>query len=100
MSVIRVDTDKVYLTSNKINTINGQIRDEFADVVKTVQNLDSSWDGDASTTATRAFAKIKNDFADSRYKAMNNFVKFLNQQVDEGYEQTEQANTNLADAFK
>ena len=97
---LKVDVQKVMAAATSISNANKNIHTSFGTLETSIRTLDSAWDGSASEQAISAFAKIKNDFEDSRQKVMNNYVTFLNKQVGEGYTQTESANTSLADAFK
>ena len=100
MAYLKINTESAVTAANNIGTINKQIRDEFSSVQAAIKQLDTVWDGSASTKAIEKFGELKNKFSDARYKVLNNYVNFLLQQVGQGYEQTEQANKSLADAFK
>jgi len=100
MGKVKVNTDSAVTAANKIKGYNNQIRNGFSSVQSAISSLDASWDGSAATTAISKFNEIKSKYPDSRYNVVDNFVNFLLQQVGEGYTQTENANTSLADAFK
>lgn len=100
MSSIKVNTDKVVGTADKLNSINNSIRDSFGSVQSAIRTLDNSWDGSAASNAISKFNSIKSNYQDARYSVVSNYVNFLLQQVGQGYDQTEEANKSLADSFK
>lgn len=97
---LKVNTDQVVSTANKIKNINDKINKEFEAVEKAIRTLDNYWESPAASTAIEKFSSIKDSFYDARYAAVNNYVNFLLTQVGEGYVQTEDKNKSLADAFK
>ena len=100
MAKLKVDTGVVITTVTNIRILNTEMRDAFESVQSAISRLDSSWDGSAATAAVSKFNEVKAAYVESRYNVVENFAKFLLQQVGEGYEQTEDANKSLADAFK
>lgn len=98
--IIKVDTDHVSNVADNIDHFNKKIRDDFTAVETAVKSLGSTWVGSASEPSIGAFHDIKNTYSETRYQVVDNFVKFLKQQVDPSYEQTETSNTSLADQFK
>lgn len=97
---IKLNTDKVAQTAVAIKNLNSGIKTAFTDVENAMNALNPHWDGVASENARNAFFGIKNAYVNDRYNVVDNYVNFLNQQIDAGYVQTENANKNLADAFK
>jgi uncharacterized protein YukE len=98
--LIKVDTGTVAAAATTIATYNNRIRDDFSSVESAIRALNSVWDSSAAEQAMDSFYNIKNTFHEPRYTVMDNYVKFLQQQVDPGYTQTETVNTFLADLFK
>jgi uncharacterized protein YukE len=98
--IIKVDTGRVAAAAQNIANYNNRIRDDFSPVESAMRALNSAWDSTAAEQAMDSFYNIKNAFHEPRYTIMDNFVKFLQQQVDPGYTQTETVNTFLADLFK
>ncbi|MCP8969378.1 WXG100 family type VII secretion target [Ectobacillus ponti] len=97
---IQVDTARVAAAAKGIARCNNKIKQDFAAVESAMKALDSSWEGEASASAMHSFYEIKHAYYEPQYQVIQNFVNFLQQQVDPGYTQTEQTNTSLADAFK
>lgn len=95
-----MNTEAVVTAAGNLKSINNQIRNDFPRLQTAITQLDSAWDGSAATTAISKFNEIKSKFLDARYNVIDNYVKFLLQQVGEGYTQTEDANKSLADQFK
>lgn len=100
MANLKVNSQQVISTANKIKGLNNQINDGFENVENAISRLNRKWDGPASNNAINKFNSIKGAYCSSRYKVVDNFVAFLHQQVGEGYAQTESVNKSLADAFK
>lgn len=97
---IQVDTGKVVAVANRISELNHDIDNEFERVEKAIQRLNGRWNSRSSGVVIGKFYSIKNNFKDNRFKVMQDYSNFLKQQVSDGYNTTETANTNLADAFK
>lgn len=100
MAELKVNTDAAVRAADGIRTCNAQLRDGFSDVESAINRLDNFWEGKAATAAIGKFWKMKSDYCEPRYNVLNNYVNFLMKQVNEGYTQTEKANTTLADTFK
>lgn len=100
MADLRMNTDKVKITATNIHKINENLHQSFSSVESALNRLYGSWDGDASWRAEQEYGKIRNKYEGQRYAVIENYIKFLTQQVETGYVQTEDANKKLADAFK
>lgn len=97
---IQIETGKVVAAADQISELNHQMDHEFEKLEKAIQRLNGRWNSRASDVVIGKFYSVKNNFKDSRYKVMQDYSNFLKQQVSDGYNATESANTNLADAFK
>ena len=97
---IIVDVDKVKKIASHIATCNNAIKTGFGDMEKRVNSLNSNWDSAVADAVITKFFSIKNDFYSNRYKVVENFTNVLNQQISDGYRQTEVENVSLADLFK
>ena len=100
MKGVKINTDVVITTSEKLKLLNEEMRDGFNSVQKAIIQLNNSWDGSASEATISKFNEIKVKFCDARYIVLNNYANFLLNQVGEGYNQTEKANVSLAEQFK
>ena len=100
MADLKINTDAVVAAANNIKNCNNQIRDGFPSVQTAITHLDNCWDGSAAAHAIGKFNEMKSKFSDARYSVLDNYVKFLLQQIGEGYTESEDANVSLADQFK
>lgn len=80
--LIKVDTGRVAAAATTIAAYNNRIRDDFSSVESAIRALNSVWDSSAAEQAMDSFYNIKNTYHEPRYTVMNNYVKFLQQQVD------------------
>ena len=100
MPNLKINTDAVVTVAENIKLYNTQMRDDFTSVQRAINQLNNVWDGSASTVVINKFNEIIKNFGEARYNELDNYVKFLLEQVGEGYTQTEEANKSLADLFK
>lgn len=100
MADLKVDTGLVLTCAVKLENANNKIRDGFPSVERAINRLDNTWEGAAATNAISKFNEMRSQMPEARYTVLSNYINFLRNQVGEGYEQTEAANTSLADAFK
>ena len=100
MPNLKIDVAAVVRTAGNIKLYNTQMRDDFTSVQRAINQLNNVWDGSASTVVINKFNEIIKNFGEARYNELDNYVKFLLEQVGEGYTQTEEANKSLADLFK
>lgn len=98
--IIKVDTGGVAAAAENIANYNNRIKDDFSSVESTLRALNNVWDSTAAEHALDSFNEIKSTFLEPRYTVVDNYVKFLQQQVDPGYTNVEKVNTSLADLFK
>ena len=68
--------------------------------VATVDSLASYWSGQAAEETRSAYETFAGKFFQTYYDVLDQYVKFLRNNVAAQYEQTEQVNTRLSDAFK
>jgi WXG100 family type VII secretion target len=97
---IRVDTAQVVQIANTIDTLNKQLREQLETSKQTIVNLGNSWEGEASQATIESYNAFAGQYFESYEQILNQYVTFLKNNVALGYEETETANTNLADAFK
>ena len=100
MSELNVNTEAIATAADNIDDINGLIHDRFIDLQKEVAKLKGEWQSPASETVMNKFDEIKTCFEDERYTVLQNYVRFLRDVVGVGYEQTEDVNKSLSEAFK
>lgn len=100
MANLKIDTAAVTTAAANIGNINKQIRDGIDQVESAIKRLDNSWDGSASTAAISKYSEMKSKFVDARFKVMENYRRYLLEQVGQGYVQTEDVNKKLSERFK
>lgn len=97
---IRVNTSIVVQAASRIGSINNTIRNDFTSVVTEMNSLGTHWRGQASERAMAQFNSIRGAFVNNRHTVMDNYCRFLHQQVGAGYDDTESSNVRLAEKFK
>lgn len=97
---IKVNTEQVEQIAGNIERLNGQLNDSLKNAQTTINNLKNTWEGQASDSTVSSFNEFAQKYFQNYYDIIDQYVKFLRQNVASGYFQTETANTNLADAFK
>ena len=100
MSNVKINTDHVLLAAETVSKLNGEIRSDFENVRSAMNQLQNDWEGLASVNAFQKYNEMESSYGESRYQVLNNYVLYLHQQAGEGYEDTENINKTLADAFK
>lgn len=101
-SNIKVNTTKINAAISTLTSLNNGMETDFDSIVTAVSKMDSSWDGTASSKAISKFNKLKADCKGSsgRKAVMNQYIKFLTNNVMTDYETTEKTNTDFASMFK
>ena len=97
---ISVLTERVRTAATNISSRNDNIRDALSTPETANNRLNAAWNSPSSYQVLQQFYTIKSNLEPARYAVMNQYVNFLRLQVGDGYDQTEQVNTALADAFK
>jgi WXG100 family type VII secretion target len=97
---IKVNTEQVEQIAGNIERLNNQLNDSLKNSQQTITNLKNSWEGQASDATISSFNEFAQKYFQNYYDVIDQYVKFLRQNVATGYFQTETANSNLADAFK
>jgi len=98
--IIKVNTAQVSDIANTIERLNTQLAEELRTSQATVKNLTNTWEGEAAQATVSSYDAFASKFFQTYYDILDNYVKFLRVNVDQGYFETETANVNLADAFK
>ena len=100
MDGITIDTEQVLGIASNIENDNLQLQQLLNDSKTTVDNLTSYWTGTAAENTRSSYDSFAGKFFQTYFDVLNQYVKFLRTNVAAQYEQTENANTQLADAFK
>lgn len=97
---IILDSEQVLSIASQIESDNQQLQQLLNDSKATVDGLSSYWTGGASDETRSSYESFAGKFFQTYYDVLNQYVKFLRTNVAAGYGETEQVNTQLADAFK
>lgn len=99
-SVIKIDTIAVRNAAANINRLNKCVNNALDELTRQVSALNRNWDGSGSEHAISTFGNMRADYYHNRYDQVDNFVRFLTQNVAGGYEFAEENNRRLSDLFK
>ena len=95
---IKVSTQVLLDTAEKVRTINTTMDGKIADINKTMNDLESTWRSDAATDIRAAMNALKPRFEE--YKTVvESYAKFL-VNTAQSYDVTETSIQNNAGAFK
>ena len=95
---IKVSTQVLLDTAEKVRTINTTMDGKLADINKTMNDLESTWRSDAATDIRAAMNALKPRFEE--YKTVvESYAKFL-VNTAQSYDVTETSIQNKAGAFK
>lgn len=97
---IKISTDQVEAIATSIENSNNKLKQTLEESQSAMNGLNSTWTGEASQATLSAYEQFAEKFFGDYYKTIDQYVKFLRQNVSADYQSTETANTNLADAFK
>lgn len=97
---IKVNTAQVAEIATTIASLNDRLKEKLQESQATVQNLSSTWQGEAADATIDAVNGFAAKYFDNYFDVIDSYVKFLRTNVENGYFETESANTNIADAFK
>ena len=97
---ITIDSEQVLGIASQIENDNQQLQQLLNDSKATVDSLSSYWTGKAADETRSSYESFASKFFQTYYDVLNQYVTFLRNNVAAQYEQTEQVNTQLADAFK
>ena len=100
MTGITIDTNEVLAIASRIESDNNQLRDLLNESKATVDGLSSMWTGRASDDTRASYDSFANRFFQQYQDVLNQYITFLRRNVAEQYTETENVNTQLADAFK
>lgn len=97
---MKINTDQVAQIASSIESLNKKLSTELTNSQTTVKNLANYWEGEAATATINSYNEFASKYFENYYTIIDNYVKFLRTNVEAGYNETETANTSLADLFK
>ncbi|MBQ7186004.1 MAG: WXG100 family type VII secretion target [Ruminococcus sp.] len=97
---IKINTDEVEQIASDLERLNGKLEDTLNHSKQTINDLDDIWEGEAAQATISAYNSFAQTYFQTYKDVLDQYVKFLRQNVAKGYTDTETTNINLADAFK
>ena len=97
---IRVNTDQVAQIATNLENLNKRLAEELTNSKTALDGLASVWEGDAAQATISSFDEFAGKFFQNYEEVIEQYVKFLRVNVEQGYFDTETQNIGLADAFK
>ncbi|HHX37269.1 MAG TPA: WXG100 family type VII secretion target [Clostridiaceae bacterium] len=97
---ITIDSEQVLAIASQLESDNEQLQQLLSESKVTIDGLASYWSGKAADTTRTAYDAFAGKFFQQYHDVLNQYVKFLRNNVASQYEQAEQVNTQLSDAFK
>ncbi len=98
MADIKISTQVLTDTAEKVRSINNTLDSKLADINKEMNNLESSWKSDAATDIRAAMNALKPRFEEYK-NVIESYAKFL-VNTARNYETTETTIQNHAGQFK
>lgn len=100
MADVRIDTAKVAETATRMSALNKKLDQLLKDSQSNIKSLSASWDGTASDDTRRSYDTFAQKYFAEYYDVVEDYVRFLNSHVEEGYVATEVSNEDLATLYK
>jgi len=100
MTQITLSSEQVLQIAAEIHSDNVELLELLKTSKATVDSLSSYWTGTAASETQSSYEAFANQYFDSYYNILEQYVEFLRVNVAEHYEETERVDTQLADAFK
>lgn len=100
MARIQINTDQVTEIAAELEMLNKKLTDELEASKDVFAALGNSWSGEAYESSKAAYNEFATKYFQTYYDIIDNYVKFLRNNVSQGYFDVETANTNLSDALK
>lgn len=94
-----IDTAQVEQIAASIESQNKKLSETLKESQTAIKNLSNTWEGEAAQATITSFDEFASKYFQNYYDIIDGYVKFLRNNVSQGYTETENANINLADAF-
>lgn len=95
-----IETSQVREIANAMENTNNELKATLESAQKRITSLESVWSGDASQASINAINSFAQEYFQSYYNLIDEYVKFLRTNVADAYDDTEASNTSLADSFE
>lgn len=97
---IKVSTDQVTQIADHLEQLNKKLTEQLMTSKATIDGLKNIWQGEAAQATVSAFNEFAEAFFENYEKTIEQYVRFLRDNIAQGYFDTEVQNIGLADAFK
>lgn len=97
---ITISTDEVEQIASELEKLNDRLNATLNHSKQTITNLSNIWHGDAMKATVESYNSFAQKYFQNYREILEQYVKFLRQNVVHGYLATEDTNISLADAFK
>ncbi|MBR2589506.1 MAG: hypothetical protein IKE65_01120 [Clostridia bacterium] len=100
---VSINTGAVEVAVRTLSTINRRFDTDFNSAQSSMNSLKATWSSSAANKAIDKFNKMKQTYVGpegQRSMVMEQYIKFLAEAVDIGYETTESENKKLSELFK
>lgn len=95
-----LNTEQVLAIAAQIESDNQELQNLLNQSKTTLDNLASSWIGTASDQTRASYDTFAGKYFQNYYDLLEQYVKYLRNNVVDQYGQTENKNAKLADLFK
>lgn len=97
---IKVNTDQVAQIASDLESLNNKLKEELERSKAVIESLSSAWVGEAYNATRDSYNEFASKYFQNYYDLIDQYVKFLHINVEQGYFDTETNVTNLAQNFK
>lgn len=97
---MRLSSKDIEKIADDLNKANKDLKNELKETATVMKNLGKSWDSPAYKESNSAFAKFEEEYSSNYEKLINQYVKFLKENVSTGYKKTESQNREIASEYK
>ena len=95
-----MNTEQVLAIASQIESDNQELQNLLSQSKTTLDSLASSWTGTAAEQTRASYDSFAGKFFQTYFDVLEQYVKFLRNNVAEQYTQVETHNIKLADLFK
>ena len=99
MAKLKINTDAAVAVANNIKIYNDELRDKLPNMDNSINALNNSWTSPHAGDFIQNYHTIRKGYGGARYTVLDNYSKFVMEQVGINYEITEENNKSLAEEF-
>ncbi len=97
---MKLSTRDIEKIADDLAKANKDLKSELKATATVMKNLGKSWDSPAYKESNTAFTKFESKYSEEYEKLINQYVKFLKENVSTGYKATESKNKSIASEYK